>query len=59
MNQTMYVFDVDGVLCDIGSPELDRRVIKELTALLAAGSFVAVNTGRDLTGSAVNSLHHS
>lgn len=46
MGQTMYVFDVDGVLCDIGSPELDRRVIKELAALLAAGSFVAVNTGR-------------
>lgn len=46
MNKTMYVFDVDGVLCDIGSPELDIRVVRELADLLAAGPFIAVNTGR-------------
>lgn len=46
MNNSLYVFDVDGVLCDIGSPQLNPDVLKKLSTLLAKNAHVAVNTGR-------------
>ena len=46
MNKTMYMFDVDGVLCDIGSPTINPDIIKALSRLLTEKSYVAVNTGR-------------
>lgn len=45
MKKPVYVFDVDGVLCDIGEP-ISREVVRELARLLHLGSFVAINTGR-------------
>lgn len=43
---TVYVFDVDGVLCEIGSPTIDERVICLIARLLERGVYCAVNTGR-------------
>lgn len=43
---TIYVFDVDGVLCEIGSPTVDERVIGHIAGLLERGVYCAVNTGR-------------
>jgi len=46
VNKTVYVFDVDGVLCDIGAAALDERVIGQIGRLLEKGVYVAINTGR-------------
>ena len=43
---TVYVFDVDGVLCEIGSFVVDERVIGLIADLLRRGVYCAVNTGR-------------
>lgn len=43
---TVFVFDVDGVLCNLGSPEIDGRMIEWIARLLREGYFVAINTGR-------------
>lgn len=43
---TVYVFDVDGVLCEIASPTIDERVIRLIGGLLEKGIYCAVNTGR-------------
>ena len=46
MNKTVYVFDVDGVLCEIGSPTIDERIIGQIGRLLKNGVYVAISTGR-------------
>lgn len=43
---TVYVFDVDGVLCEIGSFTMDERVIGMIAGLLGRGVYCAINTGR-------------
>lgn len=43
---TVYVFDVDGVLCEIGSPTIEPRVIEHIAKLLENSMYVAINTGR-------------
>lgn len=43
---TVYVFDVDGVLCEIASPTIDERVIRLIGGLLEKGIYCAINTGR-------------
>lgn len=43
---SVFVFDVDGVLCDIGQPTNDA-VISRIVTLLQDGAYVAINTGRD------------
>jgi len=46
VKDAVYVFDVDGVLCDIGSFTTDERVIGYIAGLLQAGAHCAINTGR-------------
>ena len=43
---TVYVFDFDGVLCDIGVFKIDDRVRDLLVRLLQSGAYCAINTGR-------------
>lgn len=43
---TVYVFDVDGVLCEIGSFVVDERIIGLIAELLKRGEYCAINTGR-------------
>ena len=43
---TVYVFDFDGVLCDIGVFKIDDRVLDLLARLLQSGAYCAINTGR-------------
>jgi len=43
---TVYVFDVDGVLCEIGSFVIDERVIRLIAKLLQQDIYCAINTGR-------------
>lgn len=43
---TVYVFDVDGVLCEIGSFTMDERIIGMIAGLLERGVYCAINTGR-------------
>lgn len=43
---TVYVFDFDGVLCDIGVFKIDDRVRDLLARLLQSGAYCAINTGR-------------
>lgn len=43
---TVYVFDVDGVLCEIGSFVIDERIIGHIADLLKRGVYCAINTGR-------------
>jgi len=45
IDNTVYVFDVDGVLCDIGQ-DINRDVVGHLARLLESPAFVAINTGR-------------
>lgn len=45
IDSTVYVFDVDGVLCDIGQ-EINPEVVVWLARLLESPAFVAINTGR-------------
>lgn len=42
----VYMFDVDGVLCEIGSPEMSNEVMHLVAKMLDEGAHVAVNTGR-------------
>lgn len=42
----VYVFDFDGVLCDIGKFEMDARVRDHIAGLLNSGVYYAINTGR-------------
>lgn len=51
MKNPVYVFDVDGVLSDIGMP-ISHDVVRELARLLSSGHYVAINTGRayDMVG---------
>lgn len=42
---TVYVFDVDGVLCDIGEP-INTDVLRHIAKLLDDSVYVAINTGR-------------
>ncbi len=44
-NTTVYVFDVDGVLCDVGEP-INTDVLRHIAKLLDAAVYVAINTGR-------------
>ncbi len=43
---TVYVFDFDGVLCDIGVFKIDDRILDLLAQLLQSGAYCAINTGR-------------
>lgn len=45
IDSTVYVFDVDGVLCDVGE-EINHDVVGHLARLLESPAFVAINTGR-------------
>jgi hydroxymethylpyrimidine pyrophosphatase-like HAD family hydrolase len=45
IESTVYVFDVDGVLCNIGEP-IDTDVLRHIAKLLDASIYVAINTGR-------------
>lgn len=45
IDTTVYVFDVDGVLCDIGQ-DINPDVVQWLARLLDSPAFVAINTGR-------------
>lgn len=47
MKQSMYIFDVDGVLNDLRTAEADDRLLTYIAGLLEQGIFVAINTGRD------------
>jgi len=44
--QSVYIFDVDGVLNNLEIYQPDRRVLGQIAALLDAEVFVAINTGR-------------
>ncbi|MFZ1483912.1 MAG: hypothetical protein WAS36_02775 [Candidatus Saccharimonadales bacterium] len=44
-DSTVYVFDVDGVLCDVGEP-INTEVLRHIAKLLDASVYVAINTGR-------------
>lgn len=46
MKQSVYIFDVDGVLNDMQSYAPDDRVISQIATLMEQGAFVAINTGR-------------
>lgn len=46
MSQSIYIFDVDGVLNDLQIYEPDERILSRMAALLQNGVFVAINTGR-------------
>lgn len=46
MKNSVYIFDVDGVLNNLTSSESDPRIIAHIATLLDAGTYVAVNTGR-------------
>lgn len=46
LGATVYVFDVDGVLCEIGSFTIDERIISLVAGLLRRGIYCAINTGR-------------
>lgn len=46
MSQSVYIFDVDGVLNDLQVYEPDERILSYMAALLKSGTFVAINTGR-------------
>lgn len=46
MKQSVYIFDVDGVLNDLQVYTPDERVVTNIAALLEQGVFVAINTGR-------------
>lgn len=43
---TVYAFDFDGVLCDIGAFTVDERVMGLIAELLRRGNYCAINTGR-------------
>lgn len=45
IDSTVYVFDVDGVLCDVGEP-INTDVLRHIAKLLDAAVYVAINTGR-------------
>lgn len=45
IDSTVYVFDVDGVLCDVGE-DINPEVIVWVAKLLESPAFVAINTGR-------------
>lgn len=42
----VYVFDLDGVVTNAHTSEINDEVIRRMYQLLAGGSYVAVNTGR-------------
>ena len=44
-HESVYMFDVDGVLCEIASP-ISRDVAKLLARLLNEEAYVLINTGR-------------
>ncbi|MDN5274713.1 MAG: hypothetical protein JWP06_614 [Candidatus Saccharibacteria bacterium] len=46
MNQSVYVFDVDGVLNNMDSHMPDGRTIAHMVTLLEQGMVIAINTGR-------------
>lgn len=46
MKQSVFIFDVDGVLNNLQAYEPDVRIIARMAELLDSGTFVAINTGR-------------
>jgi hydroxymethylpyrimidine pyrophosphatase-like HAD family hydrolase len=46
MKQAAYIFDVDGVINDIHTYQVDNRVLAQISQLLDNGCYVAINTGR-------------
>jgi hydroxymethylpyrimidine pyrophosphatase-like HAD family hydrolase len=46
MKQTVYIFDVDGVLNDFAVYDPDPRILDYIALLMEKGTFVAINTGR-------------
>ncbi len=46
MKQSVFIFDVDGVLNDLQVYKPDARIITRIAELLDSGTFVAINTGR-------------
>lgn len=45
IDSTVYVFDVDGAMCDVGEP-INLEVVRWVAKLLESPAFVAINTGR-------------
>jgi len=46
MKQSVYIFDVDGVLNNLQEYQPDNRIIAHMAKALDAGTFIAINTGR-------------
>jgi hydroxymethylpyrimidine pyrophosphatase-like HAD family hydrolase len=46
MRQSIFIFDVDGVLNDLQTYKPDKRIITHIAELLDGGGSVAINTGR-------------
>lgn len=58
MIQSVYVFDVDGVLNNLKDYTPDERILKSIVNLLKSGVLVAINTGRGYAWVEENVVHH-
>lgn len=49
LENTVYIFDVDGVLSDVFVDEIDSEILSLIAKIIENGSKVALNTGRNST----------